>query len=550
MAVSHQPINGTKAQKAAFNIPAAKLAAGIFVLAFVAILASGSLIALAISADIDLHAGTMFDSYLWRVLRFTLIQALASSLLSVLIAIPVAHALYVLPNFRGRLLILKLFSLPLALPALVTILGITGIFGRNGFLLNAASWLGMPLEINIYGLPGILLAHVFFNMPLAVRLLLSAYNSIPQEYWRLSSQLGLDGRTSFRLLEWPVIRRNLPGIAGLIFMLCITSFTTVLTLGGGPRATTLEVAIYQSLHYDFDLARAVILTLTQLALTIIIVLSLRLIGSPSEEGFSIYATASRFNQLSATERWLNSIIIAGATLFVAAPLVMVTLSGLMADLARLVTEAAVWRAIITSLVLGFCAALIASALALALVVAREGAAGTWFARLLDSSASLILVIPPIVIGAGWFILIRHIADPFVAAPFMVVTVNAAMAMPFAVRVMGPVWDTAAIRNNRLCTQLGISGMNRLRIIDWPLMRAPFGIAFAFSMALSLGDLGTIALFGSDSLSTLPYLLLQRMGSYRTHDAAGLALILGLLCLVLMLIVDRNPAGKTENDSNA
>ena len=50
------------------------------------------------------------------------------------------------------------------------------------------------------------------------------------------------------------------------------------------------------------------------------------------------------------------------------------------------------------------------------------------------------------------------------------------------------------------------------------------------MALSLGDLGTIALFGNNSIQTLPYLLLQRMGSYRTEDAAGLALILGLLCL--------------------
>ena len=45
-----------------------------------------------------------------------------------------------------------------------------------------------------------------------------------------------------------------------------------------------------------------------------------------------------------------------------------------------------------------------------------------------------------------------------------------------------------------------------------------------AMALSLGDLGAIALFGSQDVVTLPYLLLQRMGSYRTSDAAGLALV--------------------------
>jgi thiamine transport system permease protein len=61
---------------------------------------------------------------------------------------------------------------------------------------------------------------------------------------------------------------------------------------------------------------------------------------------------------------------------------------------------------------------------------------------------------------------------------------------------------------------------------------------AFAMALSLGDLGVIALFGSDAVQTLPYLLLGRMGSYRTEDAAGIALLLGLLCLGLMLLADR------------
>ncbi|KFJ55456.1 hypothetical protein [Brucella neotomae] len=45
--------------------------------------------------------------------------------------------------------------------------------------------------------------------------------------------------------------------------------------------------------------------------------------------------------------------------------------------------------------------------------------------------------------------------------------------------------------------------------------------------------------------TLPYLLLQRMGSYRTFDAAGLALILGVLCLALMMIADRAAASRKE-----
>jgi thiamine transport system permease protein len=120
----------------------------------------------------------------------------------------------------------------------------------------------------------------------------------------------------------------------------------------------------------------------------------------------------------------------------------------------------------------------------------------------------------------------------------VVTVNAMMAMPFAIRAVRPAYDAASERHERLCALLGIGGRARYRLIDWPVLRRPLFTGFAFAMALSLGDLGVIALFGSDTVQTLPYLLLARMGSYRTEDAAGLALLLGLLCLALMTLADR------------
>src|SRR5690606_29756779 len=101
------------------------------------------------------------------------------------------------------------------------------------------------------------------------------------------------------------------------------------------------------------------------------------------------------------------------------------------------------------------------------------------------------------------------------------------------------YDAASHRHERLCASLGISGWHRLRLVDWPAIRRPLVMAFAFAMALSLGDLGVIALFGSDQVKTLPYLLLEPMGSYRTADAGGLGLFLGLLCLGLMLISGRN-----------
>lgn len=533
--------------------------AGALALAFLVVLAGGALLSLTIEAlRASAEGFATFDSYLWRIARFTLLQALLSMLLSVAFAIPLARALHAHPDFPGRAMILRLFALPLALPALVAVLGVTSIYGRNGGLAAVFRGLGIDVVPNIYGLTGILIVHVFFNLPLATRLILSGLDSIPEDYWKLSSQLGMSGWARFRLIEWPVILRSLSGIAGLIFMLCITSFTIVLTLGGGPRATTLEVAIYQSLHFDFDVARAVSLTLVQLCLTVAVLLILNLTGRPAEEGFSLRTTTRRFDRPSLKTKLSNGTIILLGLLFVGLPMAGTVVSGLAADLPRLFIERTVWQAISTSLILGAAAATLSLVISLALVMAREYLASErryespkMFERSLDLGASLIIVVPPIVIGAGWFILSHHFVDPFSLAPIMVVSVNAAMAIPFAFRILRPSWDTAASRQNRLCAQLGIAGWNRLRLIDWPFLKRPLGVAFAFAMALSLGDLGTIALFGNNSVQTLPFLLLQRMGSYRTEDAAGLALILGTLCLLLMIVADRgaNSLARKEVGNN-
>ena len=523
-----------------------RIIAGMLALAAIAVLIGGAFAGLGIEAVRNPGgAAAAFDGYLFRVARFTLWQALLSTLLSVVPAIFVARALSRHPQFPGRGLILRLFAVPLALPAIVAALGILSLYGRAGYFAEPLTALIGGTWPGIYGLSGILVAHVFFNLPLATRLLLEALQTVPADQWRLASQLGMGSRASFRLIEWPAIRGALPGIAGLVFMLCITSFTIVLTLGGGPAATTLEVAIYQALRFDFDPARAVALTLLQIALTAVVVFALMRLGANTTGDANLPVARRTYIQAKAGERALNVAVIIAALVFVGGPMVATVASGLKADLGRLASEASVQRATWTSIVLATLSATLAAILALSLVMARRTLAGsrqgdekTLLERFTDTGAAFVLVVPPIVIGAGWFVLVRQSVDVFALAPFMVVTVNAVMAMPFAVRAVRPAYDAASERHERLCAQLGISGWSRLRLIDWPVLKRPLATAFAFAMALSLGDLGVIALFGSDAVQTLPYLLLARMGSYRTDDAAGLALMLGLLCLALMMLADR------------
>jgi thiamine transport system permease protein len=523
-----------------------RITAGTAALAFIALLIGGAMAGLAVEGAGDISgAVAAFDGYLLRVVRFTLWQAALSTLLSVVPALLVARALSRHPRFFGRSLILQLFAVPLALPAIVAALGVLALYGRAGYFADVLTVLGGEEWPGIYGISGILVAHVFFNLPLAVRLFLEALQTVPADQWRLASQLGMGSRAAFRLFEWPALRQALPGVAGLVFMLCVTSFTIVLTLGGGPRATTLEVAIYQALRFDFDPARAVALTVLQVGLTFAVVLALTRLGANTTGDANLPVAPRRFFSPGRAETTLDVGLITLCLLFVTGPMAATVAAGLEADLSRLAGEAAVRQATLTSIVLALFSALLSAALSLALVMARRALAlhsERGVSRLLeqatDTGAGFVLVVPPIVIGAGWFLLLRHGADVFAVAPVMVVTVNAVMAMPFAVRAIRPAYDAASERHEKLCALLGISGWNRLLRIDWPMLRRPLATAFAFAMALSLGDLGVIALFGSDSVQTLPYLLLARMGSYRTEDAAGLALLLGLVCLMLMFAASR------------
>lgn len=529
-------------------------AVAVAALGFIVLLVGGAFVGLVVeAARSPAGAVAAFDGYLLRIARFTLWQALLSTVLSVAPAILVARAFNRQPTFLGRGLILRLFALPLALPAIVAALGVLALLGRAGYFAPLLSALGGSTWPGIYGLSGILVAHVFFNLPLATRLFVQALETVPADQWRLASQLGMGAAPTFRLIEWPAMRAALPGIAGLVFMLCVTSFTIVLTLGGGPRASTLEVAIYQALRFDFDPARAVALTLVQILLTVLAVGLLGRLGATMTGEANISVSSRRYLRPGVPETIANGMVIALAVLFVGGPLAAIVVSGLEADLGRLVLDTTVQRAALTSLALASLSALLAVTLSWSLAAGRRKlaarrrpAAPNLLERMMDSGATFVLIVPPIVIGSGWFMLLRQWADVLALAPIMVASVNAVMAMPFVMRTMRPAYDAAGDRHDRLTAQLGIAGWNRLKWIDWPVMRRPVLTAISFAMALSFGDLGVIALFGSDTVQTLPYLLLASMGSYRTMDAAGLALLLGVACLGLTLLADR--LGRMSDDA--
>ncbi len=506
--------------------------------------AVGGLISQAPALDFP---AALADPSLRRITLFTLWQAALSTLLSVGLAIPVARALARRRRFWGRTWLLRIFSLSLVMPTIVAILGVVAVHGRHGWVNQALEVVGLTGGNYLYGLNGILIAHVFFNMPLASRILLQALEAIPPENWRLARQLGMGPWAVFRWIDWPVMRQAIPSAAGLIFMLCFTSFAVVLTLGGGPRSTTLEVAIYQSLRLEFDLGKAVILAGLQVALCLLFALCLLRAG----KAVAMEKTEQRYFPRPDSQAWpsrlLDGIAIAAAVTIVVVPLLAVVVSAVNDKALTVLADPRLWQATAQSLTIAFSAGGLALLLGGGILATsralqfRLGWSGV--APVLEVAGSLILVVPPFVMATGLFVLLRGFTDVFAIGFYLVILVNALMALPFVLRILGGTVLRHGEQSERLCQSLGITGWQRWRLIDWPVLRRPCGLALAIGATLSLGDLSVIALFGTQDFTTLPLLIYQLMGSYRMAEAAVTAGFLAVLCLCLFVLLERLFAGR-------
>jgi len=448
------------------------------------------------------------STYVQRVIAFSLKQAALSTVLSLLVALPMALALAHKPHFVARSVIINLFSLSLVIPSIVAIYGIVAVFGRTGWLNELFSTLSIP-TVSIYGLTGVLIAHVFFNMPLAARILLINLEGIPKQNWRLAKQLGMTPLAIFKFIEWPAIKSQLPSLALLIFTLCFTSFAIVMTLGGGPRATSIEVAIYQALRFDFDINLAVALGAVQLGICILLMVLTTLSKHDSTMNFSTLtlkktATQSKYDQQLMGSIWrgwhwniFHFLTISLSTFYVVTPLLALVISAVNEKLLPVLIHATTINAMMNTVLVSLASAILSISLAIALLNStrhirirlQHEKAGQW----LQLSGNVILVLPPLVLGTGLFLLLRPFADVFSIALFLVIVINSLMALPFILRILeGPVLMSAN-KQDKLLQSLGIQGFNRWKLIDWPILRKPIGLSLAIAATLSAGDLTAIAL---------------------------------------------------------
>ena len=485
------------------------------------LLTLGTLGAVALRAEVS----TGLSAADWAAIRFTVLQAVASATLSVLFAIPVARAL-ARRSFPGRSVLITLLGAPFILPVIVAVIGLLAVFGRSGIVNQMLGALGLP-GIAIYGFHGVVLAHVFFNLPLAARFLLQGWQAIPAERFRLAAALNAPVG---RLLEWPMLRAVVPGAFLVIFLICLTSFAVALTLGGGPRATTVELAIYQAVQFDFDLGRAAMLSCIQFAICAVAAIIAWQVTAVDGFGAGLDRVVQRWDG----SRLLDAMWISAAAAFLLIPLAMVVINGV-PGLARLPDS--IWNAAVRSICVAVVSAVVTVAMTLTLAL-RGG-------RLATVISVLPLAASGLVVGTGLFLIVFPFVRPADLALPVTALVNATLALPFAMRVLAPAIVTVRADYGRLADHLGMTGWARLRFVVLPRIRRPLGFATGLAAALSMGDLGVIALFADESNATLPLAMYRLMGSYQMEAAAGAALVLVTLSLLLFWLCDRGGRGHAD-----
>ena len=481
------------------------------------------------------------SAYFKHSLLVTFQQAFLSVLGASFFGIAGAVVFYRRSHFPLRRFILAGCFISMIMPTTVAALALLKLWGKSGFFASIGLDGLIPDRL---GLWSVILAHIFFNAPLIMRVCLSALERLPLPQRRQAALMGLSALSHFRYLEWPAMRTVLPAIMGLVLLLCVTSFSLILMLGGGPAVTTLEVSIYTALRFDFDVSKAAILCLIQLGICSVILLSFKP-SSHSSPTAAINAP-SPISRPDSQDRFVQLFDVSIITFFIflnIVPLLLLLADGDYASGLYILGTERFWNAFGNSIGLASLSALLSLFMSFILVcLAHEAYLRKlpYMIKLIEVSHSVFLLVPAIVLGTSLFILLRAHIDVFSQGFWIMMMGNALLSLPFCYRIIAPSLLRHLQTTDRLCASLHIKGLSRFIHITAPAMQIEFSFAFGLAAALSFGDLGIITLFGSQNFETLPYMLFQYLNRYGAVEADILALILLLMALLLYGIAQKLP----------
>ena len=471
----------------------------------------------------------------WRVLWFTLWQAVASTLLTLLAGIGPAWAVSRY-DFPGRRLFIGLLTAVFVLPTVVVGAAIVAVLPDS-------------LDRSIWAILG---AHVVFNLAVVVRTVGTVWERIPRQLEWAGATLGASPWRVFRTVILPLLRPALLSASAIVFLFTFTSYGVIRVLGTTGR-TTIEVEVWRRATQLGDVGGAAVLALLQLT-----VLGGLVAWSTRQQRrsavTSTLAERARLPRPRGRSRWLVGATVGGATMLVLLPLVSLVERSFRIDGSYSLTA---WRslgndeirpglrlgldpigAMRNSATTAAWATLFAVTIGGLAVVAITtlGRSG----KLLDSGLMLPLGTSAVTIGFGMLITFDTPPFDWRAAWWLVPVGHALVAVPFVVRSALGVARSIDADQQAAAATLGASPVRAWLTTTLPALRRSLATGAGLAAAVSLGEFGATSFLsrtGSDTLPIAIERLLGRTGRIFQAQAFALASILAIATVSIVLLVD-------------
>ncbi|MFF0205004.1 ABC transporter permease [Streptomyces sp. NPDC005017] len=484
------------------------------------------------------------DPGIRQVLWFTAWQALASTALTLLIALPGAYV-FARFEFPGKQVLRAVVTVPFVLPTVVVGTAFLAVLGRGGLLDEL--W-GVRLDTTVWA---ILLAHVFFNYAVVVRTVGGLWGQLDPRQEEAARMLGASRLTAWRTVTLPALGPAVAAAALMVFLFTFTSFGVVQILGG-PTFSTLEVEVYRQTTEIFDLTTAAVLTLVQFAAVAAILAVHAWTVRRRESALRLVDAAGTARRPRGAGQWtLLAGVLVSIVLLLVLPLGVLVQRSLKAPdfgYYRELTSSdggvflvppidAIGNSLSYAAVATLVAVLIGGLAAAALTRRDAGR----LVRGFDALLMLPLGVSAVTVGFGFLIALDEPPLDLRSSWLLVPLAQALVGVPFVVRTMLPVLRAVDARLRDAATVLGASPWRVWREVDLPLVRRALLVAAGFAFAVSLGEFGATVFIARADNPTLPVAvarLLSRPGDLNYGQAMALSTILMVVCATALLLLEK------------
>lgn len=503
---------------------------------------------------------------IWRPLSFTIFQAALSTLLTLAAGLPAAY-IFARFDFPGKNTLMALTTLPFILPTVVVAASFNALLGPRGwlniFMMDLWGLSEPPIQImNTLGV--ILLAHVFYNTTVVIRMVGSAWSQLDPRLEQAARVMGASQLRALREVTLPLLRPAILAAALLVFLFDFTSFGVVLMLGG-PRYSTLEVETYIQAMHMLNLPAAGLLSAVQLFCTLLISLAYsRLSG---KKAVPLLPRLHGEGEIR-PNTWRQKLVVALTVIF----LVVLLISPLAALATRSVSRLDAARgergAIQSGLTLDYyrelfinrrgslfyvppidaarnslvyAVATMGISLSLGFLAAYSLARRSWFNRVIDPLLMLPLGASAVTLGLGFLVVFNRPPLDMRSFPLMIPIAHSLVALPFVVRTLQPALESIPTSLRQAAAVLGASPWRVWLEVDLPIIARAALVSAIFSFTISLGEFGATSFLARPEFPTLPvaiYRFISQPGALNYGQALAMSTLLMLVCGGSILIIGK------------